>query len=85
MDNRPRLIKRHLSANMQGEVGSTYDATQDVAMQGVLVPQPKVCQHCRFVLRNRVAVDYGVNARSADNDERLTNEDAESRLIHPDA
>ena len=73
MNNRAGLIERHLSANTQGEIGSTYDTTQDVAPQGVFVSQPKVGQRGRFVLRNGVTINCGVRNWGAKNDKRRTN------------
>jgi len=53
-----------MSANVQGEIGRTYDAAKDVAASGVLVSQPKVSQDCRFVLLYRVAIHRGVSVCS---------------------
>jgi len=69
MDDRSRLIKLYPLVNMQGGVGSTYNAAQDVATQGVLVLQPKVRKRGRFVLRYRFAVDHGINACNTHNNE----------------
>lgn len=72
MNDRAGLIKRHLSVNMQGEIGSTYDTTQDMATKRVLVPQPKIGQDSRLILRYCVAGDHGVNTYIPNNSERLT-------------
>ena len=72
MNDRAGLIKRHLSVNMQGEIGSTYDTTQDMATKRVLVPQPKIGQDSRLILRYCVAGDHGVNTCISNNSERLT-------------
>ena len=85
MDDRAGLIEWHLLANMQGEIGGTYNTTQDVAAQGVLVSQPEVGQHSRFVLCYRVAVDHGVNTCSPHNNERLANEGVGPQPPHLDA
>lgn len=50
--------------NVQNEISDTYDTAQDVAAEGVFVPQPKVGQHGRFVLRYRVAVGHIVSTWS---------------------
>jgi hypothetical protein len=76
MYDRAGLIEWHLSANVQGESGWTYDATQDVATQRVFVSQPKVGQHRCLVLCDGVAVDHNVSSSSLD-------ERKESPLVEP--
>ena len=85
MDDRAGLREWHTSVIIQGQIGDTYDTTQDVATQGVFVLQPKIGKHGRFILRNRIAVDYCINTYSPRNSEQLTYEDAGSRPTHPDA
>lgn len=85
MDDCAGLTKGHLSASTRGEICNTYDTTQNVATQGVLVSQPKVGQDSGLILCYGVAGDRGVNVRVPNNSERRTSEGALLRLIHPDA
>ena len=85
MDNCAGLIEWHTSANIQGEIGDTYNAAQDEATQGVFVSQSKIGKHSCFVLRYSVTVDHGINTCDPQNCEQLTNEDAELRPTRPDA
>jgi len=85
MDDCAGLIKGRLLVSVQGEICNTHDATQDVATQRVLVPQPKVGQDSRLVLCYGVAGDRGVNIRVPNNSGGRTSEGALLRLIRPDA
>jgi hypothetical protein len=48
--------------SIRDEIRSTYDTAQDIATKRILVPQPKVGQNSRFVLRYGVAGDRGVGS-----------------------